>query len=135
MIRAVGLSLVFFALVPGAAAAQGCDGARPAVTAVVISGVTHTPYLDLYHVRATITNLGSQPQAPNVLQFVDVVQYDGRLDDRGVPPLRPGESYTITYVWPRSSDAGKMTSPLNFRIRWVQPAACVPGGGSAGITV
>lgn len=133
MNRAVGLSLVFVAFAPAAAGAQNC--ARPAVTAVSVSGVTHTPYLDLYHVRATVTNLTNQPQAGNVLQFVDVVQYDARLDDRGVPPLAPGESYTITYVWPRSADAGKLTSPLNFRIRSVEPAECVQGGGSAGITV
>ncbi|MBV8373883.1 MAG: hypothetical protein JO302_00080 [Candidatus Eremiobacteraeota bacterium] len=129
------MSLVFLALLQFPIAAHaGCDGANPAITAVTLQGVNHTPHLDLYHVTAKVTNLGNRGQSGDVLQFVDVVQYDGRLDDRGIPPLAPGQSYTVTYVWPRSSDAGKWTSPLDFRIRTVS-ATCAPVKGSAGITV
>jgi hypothetical protein len=131
------LSLVLVALVQlPIAAYAACDGANPAVTAVTLHGVSRTPYLNLYHVTATVTNLGNQTQSGDVLQFVDVVQYNSRLDDRGIPPLAPGQSYTITYVWPRSSDAGSMTSPLNFRMRNVAPGqSCAPAKVNAGITV
>ncbi|HYL28048.1 MAG TPA: hypothetical protein VEW74_09455 [Candidatus Nitrosotalea sp.] len=136
MTRTICLILATLAQFPIAAVAGTCNGANPAVTAVTLQRVSQTPHLNLYHVTATVTNLGNTPQSGNVLQFIDVVQYDGRLDDRGIPPLGPGESYTVTYVWPRSADAGKLTSPLNFRIRTTAPSdACIPTKGSAGITV
>jgi hypothetical protein len=135
MVRTMSLVFLALAQLPVAAAAA-CDGANPAVTAVTLQSVSRTQHLNLYHVTAKVTNIGSEPQAGNVLQFVDVVQYDGRLDDRGIPPLAPGESFLVTYVWPRSSDAGRLTSPLNFRIRAVAPGeGCAPSKGSAGITV
>lgn len=119
-----------------ALAAANCDGPNPAVTSVALRTISHTPHLDFYHVTATITNLGSQAQPGDALQFVDVFQYGGRLDDRGVPPLAPGQSYTIDYTWPRSADAGKMTSPLDFRVRTVTTSAdnC-SATKAAGITV
>jgi CARDB len=137
MIRTMTLVLLVLAQVPAVAAAASCDGANPVVTTVTLQSVGKTPYLNLYHLTATVTNRGNQAQAGNALQFVDIVQYGGRLDDRGVPPLGPGESYTVNYIWPRSADAGKGTSPLDFRIRSVAPMtdSCTPGKGSAGITV
>lgn len=132
------LSLIALALVqlPVTATASTCDGSNLAVTAVSLRSVSQTPYLHLYHVSATVTNVGNQAQAGNALQFVDVVQYGGRLDDRGIPPLAPGQSYTVNYVWPRSADAGAATSPLDFRLRFVAPAQlCNPSTGRSGITV
>jgi hypothetical protein len=132
-------ALVFFTLaqIPIGAAAASCGGASLAVTGVSLQNVTRTPYLNLYHVTATVTNVGNQAQAGNALQFVDVVQYDARLDNRGIPPLAPGASYTVTYTWPRSSDAGTMTSPLDFRLRFLaadEGQNCA-SKASAGITV
>ena len=134
MIRTAALALSTLALIPiGVRAA--CDGAHPAITSVTLRGLTKTRYLDLYHVSATVTNLGNEPQGGDVLQFVDVNQYGRRLDDRGIPPLEPGQSYTIAYVWPRSVEAGKLTSPLYFRIRSAaQAEACTPARGD-GITI
>jgi hypothetical protein len=131
------MSLVFFVLSLGPIAAAACSSASPAVTAVTLQSVTRTPYLNLYKVSATVTNSGGEAQSGDVLQFVDVVQYGGRLDDRGIPPLGPGQSYTVTYVWPRSADAGKLTSPLNFRIRYVGPsgAQSCTSSRSSGITI
>jgi hypothetical protein len=124
------------AQVPLAVEAVTCDGSNLAVTAVSVRSVSRTPYLHLYHVTATVTNVGNQAQAGNALQFVDVVQYGGRLDDRGIPPLAPGQSYTVDYTWPRSADAGSGTSPLDFRLRFVSPAqSCSPSNGRGGITV
>jgi|HubBroStandDraft_4_1064222.scaffolds.fasta_scaffold00004_90 hypothetical protein len=126
------------ATTPVAALAAGtCDGANPTVTSVSLRAISHTAHLNLYHVTATVTNLGGQAQPGDVLQFVDVVQYGGRLDDRGVPPLAPGESYTVSYIWPRSSDAGAWTSPLDFRVRPItafQSSNCA-ARKSGGITV
>jgi hypothetical protein len=138
MMRTVSLVCCVLAQIPVAATAAACNGANPTITSVWLHGVTRTPYLDRYHLKATVTNLGNQAQAGNVLQFVDVIQYGGRLDDRGVPPLAPGQSYTISYTWPRSAEAGKLTSPLDFRMRFVAPlpaANCNPSNGSAAITV
>jgi hypothetical protein len=132
----VTLAILLASAPVSALAAANCDGPNPAVTSVALRAVSHTPHLDFYHVTATVTNLGSQAQPGDALQFVDVVQYGGRLDDRGVPPLAPGQSYTVDYTWPRSADAGKMTSPLDFRMR----SAASPAGNcattkAAGITV
>lgn len=135
MIRTTALVLFLLAQIPVAAFAVTCDGANPAITSVALRSLTRTPYLDLYHVTATVTNLGNAAQPGNVLQFVDVDQYGARLDDRGVPPLGPGQSYTVSYVWPRSADAGKWTSPLDFRVRLVTPVQNCTAPKTGGITV
>jgi hypothetical protein len=132
MIRTTLLAVFVAAQLPGAAIAASCG---PSVTAVAVHRVTPTRYLNYYHVTATVTNRGDEAQAANVLQFVDVNQYGDRLDDRGVPPLAPGQSYTITYTWKRAVDAGRWTTPLEFSIRPVAPLPandCV--GASSGIT-
>lgn len=121
-----------------AAMASGCTGTQPGVVAVALHGVTRTPYLDRYRIEATVSNSGERAQAGNTMQFLDVMYYGTRIDARGIPPLAPGQSYTVTYVWPRSADAGHLTSPLDFQIRPVSPSSaesCTGGGRSAGITV
>ncbi len=131
MIRTTVLAVFVAAQLPGIAVAASCGG--PSVTAVTVQGKDSTRYLNYYHVTATVTNRGDA-QPGNVLQFIDVDQYGDRLDDRGVPPLAPGQSYTITYVWKRAVDAGKGTTPLDFRVRPVAPsssAECV--ASSSGI--
>jgi hypothetical protein len=125
----MAICLVVLAQIP--LAVRACDGAGPAITSVSLQGMTHTQYLDLYHVTATVKNLGSEAQPGNVMQFVDIGQYGRRLDDRGVPPLAPGQSYTVTYVWPRSVEAGKWTSPLDFQVRGAAPSqACTAKAGT-----
>jgi hypothetical protein len=132
MIRTVALFTIALAQLPTPVFAA-CSGANLVVTSVTVMNVTHTRYLNLYRVGATVTNVGNERQPGNVLQFVDVMQYGDRLDDRGVPPLAPGQSYTISYVWPRAVDAGKWTTPLNFQVRPVSPMTQDPqdcGGAS-----
>jgi len=94
-----------------------CTTSSPELATVAVQRVEHTPYLNLYNVRVTVTNRGSRSQAGNVLQFVDVTQYGDRLDDKGIPPLAPRASYSWTYIWKRSADAGSGTTPLNFHYR------------------
>jgi hypothetical protein len=119
-------------------AAMTCGGTEPGVVAVTLHGVTRTQYLDRYRIQATVSNSGERAQAGDTLQFLDVMYYGTRIDARGIPPLAPGQSYTVTYVWPRSVDAGRLTSPLNFEVRPVSPGSsegCTGGGRGAGITV
>lgn len=130
MIRTIALAVFVAAQLPGIAIAASCG---PTVTAVSVQSMSSTRYLNYYHVTATVTNRGDAGQAGNVLQFIDVNQYGSRLDDRGVPPLAPGQSYTITYVWKRAEDAGKWTTPLDFSVRPVAPSPsgdCVASGSS-----
>jgi hypothetical protein len=121
MIRVLTVVLFILAQAPVVAAASTCAGPDPAITSVSVQSVTKTPFLNKYRVVATVTNVGRAMQSSNVLQFVDIDQYGNRLDDRGVPPLAAGQSYTIAYVWDRSVDAGGGTTPLNFHIRGVAP--------------
>lgn len=134
MIRITAVALFVLAQIPVGAQAA-CDGANPAITSVTLHGMTHTRYLDLYRVTATVTNVGGSAQSGNVLQFVDVAQYGARLDDRGIPPLAPGQSYTVAYVWPRSADAGRLTSPLDFHVRLVSPQADACSSRVGSITI
>jgi len=138
MIRSVALAAFALAQLPGVAVAGACGGAGPTITSVTLQSMTPSRYLNYYHVTATVTNRGDQAQAGNVLQFVDVNQYGDRLDDRGVPPLAVGQSYTISYVWKRAVDAGKWTTPLDFSIRPVVPTPlsndCSPANVSSSIT-
>jgi hypothetical protein len=119
--RAFSLAIFAVAQIPIGVSAANCLAGSPEVATVAIQRVDRLPNLNLYHVRVTVTNRGNETQAGNTLQFVDVTQYGDRLDDKGVPPLGPGESYSWTYVWKRSADAGKGTTPLNFRYRLYQP--------------
>jgi hypothetical protein len=91
------------------------------MTSVSVHSVTKTRFLNEYRVVGTVTNVGGAMQGSNVLQFVDINQYGSRLDDRGVPPLAPGQSYSVAYVWNRSVDAGNWTTPLSFHLRGVAP--------------
>jgi hypothetical protein len=138
MIRTAALAAFVVTQLPGVAVAGACGGPGPTITSVTLQSMTPSRYLNYYHVTATVTNRGDQAQAGNVLQFVDVNQYGDRLDDRGVPPLAVGQSYTISYVWKRAVDAGKWTTPLDFSVRPIAPTPlssdCTPANVSSSIT-
>jgi hypothetical protein len=121
MVRVLTVALLILAQAPVVAAASTCGGPDLAMTSVSVQSITKTPFLNKYRVVGTVTNVGAARQAPNVLQFVDIDQYGNRLDDRGVPPLAPGQTYTVAYVWNRSIDAGSGTTPLTFHLRGVSP--------------
>jgi hypothetical protein len=120
MIRILTVALIL-AQAPVVAAAATCAGPDLVMTSVSVQSVAKTPFLNKYRVVGTVTNVGGATQSSNVLQFVDFNQYGDRLDDRGVPPLAPGQSYTVAYVWNRSVDAGRGTTPLTFTLRGVAP--------------
>ena len=102
--------------------AAGCRGADPALSPVTVTGVTTDAGNNVYHVSGTVTNTGSMKQASNVLQFVDIYRDREKMDNIGIPPLRPGQSYTYHWSFKRSQDAGEDTTRLHFRLRMVQPS-------------
>ena len=101
----------------------GCNGPDPAIVSVAVKNVDHNGAINVYHIRGTVTNAGKRAQTSNVLQFVDVYLNDQKTDARGVPPLRPGQSYTFGYDFQRSTDAGDGTSQLRFQLNMRQPIA------------
>jgi hypothetical protein len=120
MLRIAILALLVVSQIPTAASAA-CYGADTAITEVLVQYVTHTHYVNVYHIQATIQNIGGQSQSSDVLQFVDVSQYGVRLDAGGLPPLAVGASHKFSYVFVRSRDAGANTTTLNFSVRFARP--------------
>ncbi|MBV8373881.1 MAG: hypothetical protein JO302_00070 [Candidatus Eremiobacteraeota bacterium] len=127
-------ALTVLAFAPTAVEAATCAGPNPAITSVVVKNVSSNGGLDTYHLVATLTNLGSQAQASNTLQFVDIYAETDKHDNRGIPPLAPGQSYTFGYDWQRSSDAGKGTTTVHFRVDMRQGSDCNPANGTYSVT-
>jgi hypothetical protein len=134
MIRVQTLLFALAALAPSAAPAAGCAGANPAITSVTVKNVTSSGQLSTYHIVGTVTNLGSQRQSSNTLQFVDIYVDQMKRNDRGVPPLAPGQSYTFGFDWSRSTDAGAGTTTVQFRVRMVQGANCNSSNATNSVT-
>jgi subtilase family serine protease len=134
MIRVATALFCVLALAPAASAAAACAGPNPAITSVVVKNVTASGQLKTYHLAGTVTNLGSQAQPSNSLQFVDIYGDTDKHDTRGIPPLAPGQSYTFRYDWQRSADAGNGTTTLHFRIDVRQGSNCNPNNGTYSVT-
>lgn len=135
MIRTMFIVALLLAQTGTAAVAAACAGANPAITAVAVRNVTSDGKLNNYHIVGTVTNLGGAGQPSNTLQFVDIWQYGIKLDDKGIPPLGPGQSASFSYVWQRSVEAARGTTVLNFRIRMEQGSDCNPGNGTYNLTL
>ena len=120
--RTIILTAVLLTQLSVNAAAAGCAGADPAITSVRVQNVSGNGSLNHYTLVGKVTNLGNQGQASSVLQFVDIYQNGTRLEDRGVPPLAQGQSYTFSYDWQRASDAGTGTTTMHFSLRMTSPS-------------
>ncbi len=126
MFRTITLALSVLApLSTAAASAATCNGVDVAITSVAVKSAATSGTLNHYTISATLTNLGTRAQSSNILQFVNISQYGIKLDAHGIPPLAPGQSYTFTWGWPRSTDAGKGTSAIDFNFQ-IQPP--IPSG-------
>jgi hypothetical protein len=134
MIRLLSAALFAALLAPVGSPAATCAGANPAITSVVVKNVTTAGQLNTYHIVGTVTNLGSAAQPSNTLQFIDIYVDRQKRNDRGIPPLAPGQSYTFGFDWSRSSDAGPGTTTAHFRLRMVQGSDCNPANGSNSVT-
>lgn len=110
--------LIFAAIVAAQSAplaAQTCAGPDPSILSAKVTSVTNEGGLDRYAIVGTVTNAGTQDQASNVLQSVDIYMDGQKLDAKSIPPLKAGQSDTFTYDAERAAKAGKGTTTLVFR--------------------
>jgi CARDB len=115
MIRASIAGFIALAFAPLAAPAATCSGVDVAITHAGIASMSTSGSVNHYTLTATLTNLGTVAQYSNVLASVNISMYGEKLDQRGVKPLAPGESTTVTWSWQRSSEAAKGTSTIDLK--------------------
>lgn len=119
---AIAAAAFLLLLQPAPSFAASCMGADPAIVSVAVKGMQSSGGLNHYTLSGKVANMGSTAQASNTLQFVDIYKGSTKLDSRGIPPLRAGQSYTFDYVTDRSAQAGSQTTTLGFRMDVRQPA-------------
>jgi hypothetical protein len=122
MLRTIA-ALLIFSLPAVAAHAAGCHGSDPQIVSVTVKSVETVGNVARYHLSGTVTNMGSATQASNLLQSVDIFDADDKLDTKSIPPLKPGESFSFTYISTRSSQAGKGTTQLGFQLDPLSPCS------------
>lgn len=131
MFRILTVALFASLLIPAApASAAGCVGANPAITDVSVQSVVPQGRAMRWTLAGTVENLGTQGQPTNVLQSVAVYAYGQKLDERSIPPLRAGQTFSWIYPYMRAFDAGKGTTTLDFRIVMEQGQNCNPANGT-----
>jgi len=106
---------------------QPASCAGPVITSASVKDVVPQGNLNRYDIVATVVNNSGQTQSKDMLQFVDVYHAGDKLDDRGVPPLAAGQSYTVPYSYFRSRDAGNGTTKLIFAMDFRQGQPQCPG--------
>ena len=124
MLRMMAVALLLFAQTAAASASAACAGADPAIVSVAVHRVVPLGALNRYELAGRVVNMGRAAQAGNVLQFVDIYQNGVKINERGIPPLKPGQSYTFSYASERSRQAGNGTTTLWFQL-------AVPAGARA----
>jgi hypothetical protein len=115
MLRTILATLLLLAPAAVASAAT-CPGTDPQITSVAVVTSVRSGALVHYHLSGKVVNLGAASQASNVLQSVDIFDADDKLDTKSIPPLAAGQSFTFTYVFTRSGDAGAGTTTLGFQL-------------------
>ena len=120
--RTFSLFIVFTALVSPNVALAACHGVDLGITSVKVANVVSNGSLNHYTLVGTVTNGGDEKQPSNALQFVDIFTNGQRVNDRGIPPLAPGQSYTFSYVWQRSADSGNNSTLMRFSLRFAPPS-------------
>lgn len=129
MFRILTLALFAAMLISAAPAAAGCVGSNPAMTDVRVQSVVPERRAMRWTLAGTVENLGTQSQPLNVLQSVAIFAYGQKLDQRSIPPLRAGQTFSFIYPYVRAVDAGKGTTTLDFRIEMTQGQNCNPANG------
>lgn len=121
------------------AAPAACTGADPAIVSASAKSMTSDGQVNRYAVNVRVQNLGRRNQPSNLLQSVEIWQNDIKLDRKGLPPLKAGQSYSFTYIYQRSTDAGTGTSELTLRLKVSKPSPagnmdCNPNNDSTTVT-
>jgi hypothetical protein len=93
-----------------------CSGAVPAITKVTTSQPTSAGGINTYTLDVTVANIGSAGQPGNTLQSVAIFLDDQKKDEKGLPPLRPGQTYSFPYEVRRSADAAAGTTTVRFHL-------------------
>jgi hypothetical protein len=102
--------------------ALACTGANPAIVSAGASAPIRDGAHNRFSVKVTVTNKGTAGQPSNLLQTVDIVQDQTKVGAKGVPPLKPGQSYSFTYSFVRAFSAAPGTTHLIFRLHVDQPS-------------
>ena len=124
------LSMLALAVGSALPAVAACSGADPGITAAKVASKSTSGGLTTYKLSITVTNQGSQGQAGNVLQSVQMVQDSVKVDEKGIPPLKAGASYTFTHNYVRNVDAGNGTTVYHFNLFMHQPTGTGPANCS-----
>ena len=98
-----------------------CSGADPALAAIHPWLASSTPEVNRYKIGITVANVGRMKQAANVQQDVVMYRNEVKTDSKGVPPLRPGQSYTVTFTMERASGGDVNTTDLRFALVFRKP--------------
>jgi hypothetical protein len=112
-----------------------CAGALPAISSVAVERTTQVGELNDYTLRVSVLNRGDLSQAGNVLQSVDIYRDGTKVDQKGVPPLKAGGTYTFLYFFQRNSDAGDGTTTFTFRMDPRPSNACDSSGDRYDLSV
>jgi hypothetical protein len=113
---------VICALVVAAAAPAGA--ACPADVAIVsasVKSIVPQGAINMINVAITVENVGTAKQPGNTLQSVVIYQSETKTGTKGIPPLRPGQSYTFVYSFARSSEAAPRSTALRLRLVVASP--------------
>ena len=125
------LSMLALAVSTALPAVAACSGADPGITIARVASVQTAGGLSHYHLSITVVNHGTQGQASNVLDSVQMYQDGIKVDEKGLPPLKAGASYTFTHDYVRASDAGKGTTVYRFQLVMHKPSGMGPANCSA----
>ena len=115
------LPLAFVIAQNTAPSTAACSGADPAIAGAKVTSTTPKGDMNEISVTVTVVNSGSVGQQSNTLQSVDVYQNNTKVDRKGLPPLKAGQTYTFPYVFDRATDAGNGTTDLRFQLVFTQP--------------
>lgn len=122
---------------PIIAAGGVCSGADPAIVGASLKSATPNGDLTHYVVDVTVTNRGGAGQPSNLLQSVDVYQDATKVDQKGVLPLKPGQTAVVEYRFDRSNQAAHRSTRLRFQLHVISPSGfdCNAGDDSARLAV
>jgi len=115
-------------------AAPSCSSTAVAIASASVARTVQLGAMNHYELRVTVTNNGA-PQAGNVLQDVAIYRDGSKADQKGVPPLGAGQSYSFTYGYDRNADAGTGSSTFTFVLDEQTPGGPCRAGSSYSLPV